>query len=139
VPQDGAQGVIFAEGGRNGGFSLYVSGGRVVYENNSLGRTHEKIVAAESLPAGHVTIRFDFVPANSASQTTTKRPQQSPTPGSGTLSVNGKVVGDLNFSWFGNFGETFDVGSDLGSPVSDAYSTPFSFNGTINKVALDLH
>jgi arylsulfatase len=136
VPQNGAEGVIFAEGGRNGGFSLYVSGGRVIYENNSLGRTHEKIVSAENLPTGHVTVTFDFVPTGGNA---TRQAASSPTPGSGKLSVNGKVVGELNFSWFGGFGETFDIGRDLGSPVSDAYSTPFAFNGNINKVALDLH
>jgi arylsulfatase len=43
-----------------------------------------------------------------------------------------------DFNWLGNFGETFDVGGDLGSPVSDTYSRPFAFTGTIDKVSLDL-
>jgi arylsulfatase len=36
--------------------------------------------------------------------------------------------------------ETFDVGIDMGSPVSLKYhnKAPFSFNGKINRVKVDL-
>jgi arylsulfatase len=48
-------------------------------------------------------------------------------------------AGEAHFAWFGAFGsETFDVGSDLGSPVSDGYATPFSFTGKVERVTLEL-
>jgi arylsulfatase A-like enzyme len=145
VPVGGVEGVIFAEGGRYGGFSLYVQYGHLIYENNSLGSVHEKIIAADALPVGHVDVQVQFTPvrapasgAAAAIGTTSKRPPPQASPGHAVLSVNGKVVGSADLAWFGNFGETFDVGSDLGSPVSDTYSTPFNFTGTLDKVTLDL-
>jgi arylsulfatase len=47
-------------------------------------------------------------------------------------------AGEAHFAWFGAFSETFDVGSDLVSPVSDDYATPFSFTGKVEKVTLEL-
>jgi hypothetical protein len=34
--------------------------------------------------------------------------------------------------------EGADVGRDDGTPVSEDYQVPFAFNGTINKVTIDL-
>jgi arylsulfatase len=34
--------------------------------------------------------------------------------------------------------ETFDTGEDTGSPVSDAYKSPFRFGGKITKIVIDL-
>ena len=60
-----------------------------------------------------------------------------------TMKVNGSVVGQgqvpaamsLHFTG-GN--ETFDLGSDMGSPVSLAYfeQAPFAFNGTIGTTKI---
>ena len=61
IPANGAEGVIFAEGGRYGGFSLYLEDGKAVYELNTLGKTHEKIVSSEPLPTGKARITVDFV------------------------------------------------------------------------------
>ena len=37
---------------------------------------------------------------------------------------------------FGRFSadETFDIGLDIGSPVSELYASPFKFAGAINRV-----
>jgi hypothetical protein len=34
--------------------------------------------------------------------------------------------------------ETFDIGVDTGSPVSEAYQSPFKFTGTIRSVVIDV-
>jgi arylsulfatase len=34
--------------------------------------------------------------------------------------------------------ETFDIGEDTGTPVSDVYDVPFKFTGTIEKVVVSL-
>ncbi len=134
---NGTEGVIYAEGGRHGGFSLYVKNGQLVYENNSLGFTHDKLVSSVPLPAGKVQVVFEYTPDLKKTANDLSR-GSSITPGHGRLLVNGKPAGEAEFSWFGGFGETFDVGQDLASPVSDDYATPFAFTGKIDKVVLDL-
>lgn len=135
---NGTEGVIYAEGGRYGGFSLYVKNGQLVYENNSRGLAHEKLVSAVPLPTGKVQVVFEFTPDLAKAGTKDVSPGRSITPGHGRLLVNGKPAGETGFAWFGGFGETFDVGQDLGSPVSDAYATPFAFTGKVDKVVIDL-
>ena len=55
--------------------------------------------------------------------------------------MNDKKVGSVRIdktSW-GRFSadETFDIGEDAGSPVSEAYSSPNRYTGTIKKVEID--
>jgi arylsulfatase len=133
VPAAGASGVIAAEGGRYGGFSLYIKDGTLIYENNVAAHSHELIKSGEALPEGHVHAVYEFTAASSKGPKTL-----APAGGHGRLSVNGKLVGEGDLSSFGGFGETFDIGSDLGSPVSDAYETPATFTGKIEKVTLQL-
>ena len=63
--------------------------------------------------------------------------------GTGTLSVDGKVVATetmertipLTLPW----DETFDVGSDTGTPIDDAdYQVPFAFTGKIDKLTISV-
>jgi arylsulfatase len=136
-PAGAASGVILAEGGRYGGFSLYVKNGRLIYENNAQGHNHEIIVADDPLPPGKVEVSYEFTvtphePGKADAYGVAVRD------GHGRLLVNGKLEGEGDISSFGMFGETFDVGSDLGSPVSNDYETPFAFNGKIEKVTLNL-
>jgi arylsulfatase len=59
-----------------------------------------------------------------------------------TLLVNGKPVGSgrVEKTEAARFSadETFDIGCDTGSPVSDAYQAPFRFTGKIKKVEIKL-
>jgi arylsulfatase len=133
IPASGASGVIVAEGGRYGGFSLYVRDGKLIYENNAAAHSHELIEAGDKLPAGKVHIVYEFAAAPPS-----QAKNLAPNGGHGRLSVNGRLEGEGDLSSFGNFGETLDVGEDLGSPVSEGYDTPFAFNGKIEKITLDL-
>jgi arylsulfatase len=62
--------------------------------------------------------------------------------GSVKLLVNGKEVGSgrVDKTEFARFSadETFDVGCDTGSPVSDDYKSPFRFTGKMKKVEITL-
>lgn len=138
VPAQGAEGVIFAQGGRIGGYSLYVRNGKLVYESNTSGDIYEKLIASAPLPIGKVRIVLEFAPEidHRASQA---KAGPSTTRGLGRLSMNGKPADELQFTSFGSASfETFDVGSDLASPVSNDYTTPFAFTGKIDKVVIDL-
>ena len=58
-----------------------------------------------------------------------------------TLFINDKKVGEgrIDKTCFSRFGaESFDVGMDNGSPVSESYEAPFPFSGTIKRVDIDI-
>jgi arylsulfatase len=137
VPPNGASGVIFAEGGRYGGFSLYVKNRRLIYENNAQGHSHQIVVAQSPLPSGRVQVSYEFsvTPDQGGKADAYGIGIRS---GHGRLLINGTLEGEGDISAFGMFGETFDIGSDLGSPVSNDYATPFAFNGKIYTVTLTL-
>jgi len=140
VPAGGAEGVIIAEGGRYGGFSLYVKDGKPVYEVNAYGHEAARLVSSEPLPTGKVQIVVEFTadPLDSA-YTTRSLFGRGVASGKARLSVNGKLVSEGKVAnSIAVYGETLDVGKDLGSPVSPAYESPFVFTGNINTVALDL-
>ena len=55
--------------------------------------------------------------------------------------IDGKVVGKarVEHTVAGRFGiDTFGVGSDTGSPVTDTYKPPFPFTGKIERVDIEL-
>jgi arylsulfatase len=138
VPAGGAEGVIIADGGRYGGFSLYIKDGKPVYEVNAYSHSAAKLVSDAPLPTGkvHIEVAVTADPLKNASDRTPGRVIAS---GTARLSVNGKQVAEGPIANFISvYGETLDVGKDLGSPVSPAYESPFAFTGTINTVVLDL-
>ncbi len=130
VPEGGATGVIAADGGRYGGFALYVKDGHLVYEQNFFGRERSVITSTTPLPAGHVEVSFEF-----------KRQGKQPwSGGEGRLLINGQPAGEGTIAHVGiaSFIDTFDVGADRGSPVSESYTVPAKFNGKIDWVRLSL-
>jgi arylsulfatase len=147
VPASGARGVIVAEGGRYGGFSLYVQDGKLIYENNTWDKYHEKIVSPKPLPSGKVEVAtlFTVDPLPPAGQDVFSRSQAmggGPKPGTAQMFVNGQKVGETHFAKFGGFTtsitETFDVGRDTGSTVSASYAEPNAFTGQVEKLTIDL-
>ncbi len=128
VPASGASGVIVANGDREGGFALYAKDGRLVYEQNFLGRERYVITSTAPLPAGHVDVRFDFE----------RQDKEKFGGGIGRLSINGQPAGEGVITHVGlPFGYgNFTIGTDGGPPVSNAYTTPAPFNGTVNEVGI---
>ena len=60
VPADGAEGVIIAQGGRFGGWSLYAKDGRAKFYYNVLGIKSFAIEATEPIPTGTTQVRMEF-------------------------------------------------------------------------------
>jgi arylsulfatase A-like enzyme len=134
IAAKGAEGVIIAQGGNFGGWSLYVKEGKLRYAYNWLGMEMYDIAAETALPTGKVTIGYQF-------QKTGKQPFGAG--GTGTLTVNGKVVGTKELPktipfayWPHNEGLT--CGYDNLTPVTTAYQTPNRFTATIRKVVVDV-
>jgi arylsulfatase len=142
IPAGKANGVLIAEGGSQGGytlggFSLYVMNGHPVYEVTAYGNPAGKIVGPEVLAPGKAEIKVEvelapIAPGNALT------PYYGPTHGTARLFVNGKPAGGTKIANIsGIYGETLDIGRDLGSPATPAYRAPFAFNGTIDTVTLD--
>ena len=132
VPQGGANGVILAQAGRFGGWSLYLLNGKPMYTYNWLGLQRYTIAAGQPLPAGKATVRFEFAYDGGGVGKG----------GTGTLYVNGKTVatGRIDQTQCCAFSadEGADVGSDEGTPVTEAYQVPFTFTGKIDSVTIEL-
>jgi arylsulfatase len=139
IPASGAEGVIVAQGGRQGGFTLYVKNGRVTYETSSFGHMSGSLVSSEPLGAGRASIVLEVTPAGRAGQGGQLNfAARAPIPVTARLLVNGKPAGEARIAAFGGAGDTLDIGSDLVSPVSTKYASPFAFTGKIDAVMIDL-
>lgn len=137
IPSSGAEGVIVAQGGRQGGFSLYVKDGRVTYETNSSGHSTGSLVSGP-LTAGKASVLVEVTPAARVGQDSQPAfPGRAPIPVSVRLLVNGRPAGEARFT-LGGAGDTLDIGADLVSPVSNRYASPFTFTGKIDAVTIDL-
>ncbi len=134
VPASGGNGTILAQGGRFGGWSLYVKDGVPAYDYNFLGLQHTSIVSSKPLPPGKATIRFDFASDGGG-------PGKG---GVGTLYVNDEQVaqGRIEHTQAGLFSadETADVGIDLGTPVVESIGAEAKsrFTGHIPKVTVEV-
>jgi arylsulfatase len=132
IPKKGANGVILAQAGRFGGWSLYVKDGKPTYTYNWLGLQQYTVAATQALPSGKATIRFEFASDGGGMGKG----------GTGTLLVNGKKVaeGRIEQTQCCAFSadEGADVGADEGTPVSEAYTVPFTFTGKIATVTIEL-
>jgi len=107
IPEGGANGVILAQGGRFGGWSLYLKDGKPVYTYNWLGLNHYMVNAPEALPAGKSTVVFDFAYDGGGVGKG----------GTGTLSVNGQKVAEGRIDRTQPRIFSADVGIDDATPV----------------------
>ena len=132
IPAAGAEGVLVTQGGRFAGYSLYLLEGKLVYDYNLVGVTHYRVVSKERIPPDKHTVTADFKYAGGGIGKG----------GDVVLSVDGKagavgrVEHTLAFRLAGD--ETLDIGEDTGTPISDEYSVPFRFTGTLKKLVITL-
>ena len=133
IPQGGANGVILAQGGRVGGFSLYFKGGKPMYHYNWLGMQRFTVAATEAVPAGKATVRFEFAYDGGGLGKG----------GLGTIYVNDKKVAEGRIEstqpMMFSADETADVGVDDAMPVTEDYKVgDNAFTGKIHKVTIDV-
>ncbi|MCB1676316.1 MAG: arylsulfatase, partial [Halioglobus sp.] len=128
-----ANGVLYAIGSYAGGMSLFVKDGVLTYEYNLFLMDKTTIKGSEILPAGKATIEIESRMATTGLFS----------PLEVTIKVNGKKYAQGRVpktapAMF-SFNDGFDIGLDLGSPVSEAYydQAPFRFNGGIERVQVE--
>ncbi len=141
IPEGGAEGMIVTEGGRFGGYGLFLSKGefgfnrgRVVFLYNLLD-LKRTVWEGPELEAGKHTIVFDFKPSEPGLGKG----------GTGVLFVDGKEVArnTLEHTTPITFpeDETFDVGIDTRTGVALVeyrYDVPFRFTGKLDKLTFRL-
>lgn len=124
---EAANGVLYAVGGAGGGMSVYVRDGVLTYEYNMF-IIEITQVQTDPIPAGRHEIVIDTSiekPGAAADVVITINGEQA-----ASVQVPGTVPAAFSAT------ESFDVGRDLGSPVSLDYEEdrPFAFDGTIHSV-----
>ncbi len=130
VQATGAQGVIVCQGGNMAGWSLYIdSESRPVYHYNWFGHVHSSVAADKPLaPGPHlVVVEFAYDGGFGAG-------------GVATLIVDNREVASARIEKtvplvFSMSGETFDVGTDTGSPVGPY---PHQFDCTAQIVGVTI-
>jgi arylsulfatase len=144
VPKGGAEGIIVTRGGRFGGYGLYLLKGKPVFVWNLLDLERVRWEGKNALGPGKHRLEYDFKYDGLGLDTLAfNNISGLGRAGTGTFKVDGKVVGThklertvpLTLPW----DETFDIGSDTGTPVDDKdYQVPFSFTGKIEKLTVSL-
>jgi len=134
IPKGGANGVILAQAGRFGGWSLFLKDGKPTYAYNFLGLQRFIVSAATPVPDGKATIRFEFAYDGGGLAKG----------GIGTIFVNGKKVAEGRIErtqpMIFSADEGADVGEDGETPVVEDYgiTAPYKFTGKIHTVTVDL-
>lgn len=137
VPEEGASGVMIANGGSSAGYTLYLEDGVPVYEFNFFGKEVYRVAGEAALEPGEhtVTMVYEQLPFEAGKEVTG---------GTATLLVDGAEVasGDVEKTVPARYSatETLDIGMDLGSTVTPNYreEAPFAFTGTIKQVTVEL-
>jgi arylsulfatase len=133
VPAKGAEGVIIAQGGRFGGWSLYAKGGKAKFVYNVLGIKWFEVAATKPIPTGKTQVRMEFTYDGGGMGKG----------GGVALFCDGKEVGKGRVEQTQGFifsaDETTDIGYESGTTVSPDYSAHDSrFTGKVNWVQIDL-
>jgi arylsulfatase A-like enzyme len=133
VPAEGAAGVIIAQGGRFGGWSLYATDGRAKFYYNVLGIKSFIIDAATPIPTGKTQVRMEFSydGGGMGKGCTVTLFYDGTDVGSGRVEQTQGVVFSAD--------ETTDVGRETGTMVSLDFTAHTSrFTGKISWVQIDL-
>ena len=120
------EGVIAAVGGMTGGYTMFIKDHRLYYDYNFLDGVHY-ILRSSTLPRGTTDLKFNFIRTQSFG-------------GIGELYVNGEKVDEVEMPQMHiatySLAETFDIGRDTGTQVSDLYTGIFKFNADLDRVLI---
>ncbi len=133
IPKEGAEGVLVACGGLTAGYAFFIKDNKLIWEHNWFGEHHYRAVSDHELKPGEQTL------------SATIECDDEGKPGTGgkvTLRCGKDVIGkgtfDKQVPYKYTVNETFDVGCDTVTPVSDMYESPFPFTGKLSRVFFDL-
>ena len=132
VPPSGAEGVIIAQGGVTGGWSLYARDGKPKYCYNFYGLNRYTVEGTAKITPGTHQVRMEFEYDGGGLAKG----------GTVTLFIDGKKAAegrvDQTEPFLFSADETCDVGNEFGSPVTYDYPSPKKFTGEVNWVEIDV-
>jgi arylsulfatase A-like enzyme len=133
VPSSGAEGVIIAQGGNIGGWSLYAKGGKLKYCYNLLGIQYFYAESDRAIPTGDRQVRVEFAYDGGGLGKG----------GTATLFIDGKKTGEVRVpataAMVFSADDGCDVGVDTGSPVSQDYGPRGNeFSGRVKGVQISI-
>jgi len=133
VPEAGARGVIFSQGGSFGGMSLYAREAKPAFCYNLFGLQRFKVYGQDPIPTGEHQVRVEFAYDGGGLGKG----------GVASLYVDGVKVGegriDATVPMIFSGDETTDLGSDSGTPVTDDLADEeLEFTGRVRWVEIDL-
>jgi arylsulfatase len=121
----GDEGVLYATGTENAGFSFFVQGGRLVFDYNAFG-DHTVIESDVEVPTGPTELSVAVERSGARD-------------GNARILIDGKPCGDaalpLLMTVISSVGPS--VGFDHGSAVSPRYTAPYRFTGTLERIEID--
>jgi arylsulfatase A-like enzyme len=142
VPEGGVEGMILTSGGRFAGYGFYLLKGKPVFLWNLVDLERIRWEGPDALTPGRHSVEFAFQydglgPGTLAFNNFSGVGRG----GTGVLKVDGKDVAtqkmEKTLPMILQWDESFDIGSDTGTPVSDQdYQCPFSFTGKLNKLTI---
>jgi arylsulfatase len=137
IPDEGAEGVLVSQGGVDGGFSFFIQEGKLHYTYNYVADQRFQVVSDTDVPSGRHALSFEFEPTGEA-----KPLEGKGTPGKAKLLIDGKPAGEgelpVTIPLTMGLAAGVSIGLDAGAPVTDEYSAPYAFTGTIEKVIYDV-
>ena len=127
-----SNGVIISQGGRFGGWSLYMKDGIAHHQYNYLGLERSNVGATKALTAGHHVIKYEFSIDEA----------KAGAGGTAVLSVDGEKVAEgkipKTHPYLQSMDEGINVGADHETPVSEDYKEGDNkFTGKIQKVTIE--
>jgi arylsulfatase A-like enzyme len=125
-PED--EGVLYAMGAYTGGLALWIEDGTLTYEYNKFMIERTRISSSEPLPTGEVLLEIESRRGDGRTA-----PMEVIIRANGETIAQGRVPETASVGFTAN--DSFDVGRDTQSPVSEAYfdRAPFVYTGTINQ------
>ena len=136
LPEEGAEGVLLAQGSAAGGYSLFIKDRRLHYVHNYVGRSLHGVSSPDPVPSGAHELRFEFEPTGEPDMAHGRG-----APGRLQLYVDGRLVADadapVTTPFILNPG-ALTCGANPGSPVTPDYRSPFRFTGTLHSVVVDI-
>ncbi len=128
-----ANGMIFTQGGNTGGWAFYLKDGKLVTAHNYLDVEHYLVRSDTPVSAGEHEVKMEFAYEGG---------KEAGKGGTVSLFVDGRPAGSGKIAKTTPFkyslSENQDIGSDTGTPVTYDYTTPFTFQGTLSQVVVEL-
>jgi len=133
VPDATASGVIIAQAGYFGGWTLYVKAGKVHHEYNYFALERTNVAAPKALTPGKHIVVYEFIPDEA----------KPGTGGQSILSIDGQKVAEKHIPKTQPFAFSADEGADVGEDGETNVSPDYKqgdnkFTGKIEKVTVEL-